>query len=353
MRSDLTNAPVAANPRTIARNRRSSPARWFREFANDMPAGFRVLSFAASLQLGLLALTAPLYRSAGLAIAWSTVVPHVMLLASMGAMFCYFVWEPGSPRERSLPEAMLVTVLLLLLTNIASPAQYLAVTFRRPLIDAQLARVDAWLGFHVPTLAAWTWAHPVTAACLRIAYSTLLPQFLLPILLLGLWYGDRQRLWEYCFHFHFCLIVTLACLALWPAACAFTHYGFQSAIDQTRFINHFERLRQGNFHLIRLDDVEGLISMPSFHTAGALMVTWVFRGYRRVFYPVALVNVVLVLATFMTGAHYFVDVVATVALFAVSVLVYQYAFKTATKVVEDFASTRLPRWSTAVPDLRV
>lgn len=303
----------------------SAGVRWLRALVVQRPACYRVLVFVVFAQTGLALLTVPFYRSAGLSIDWTTAVPHMLVSGLLAALFVYFVTVPGSAKERGLPDAILAAFLLILLTNIASPAQYLAVTLQRPLIDGELATADAWMGIHVPSLAAWTSTRPVLAWALKFSYFTLLPQFLLPILILGIWSADRERLWEYCYHFHFCLLVTIACLALWPAACAFVHYGFESTIDQSRFIRHFSGLRQGTFQVIRFNDLEGLISMPSFHVAGALMITWAFRGYRRVCYPLAFVNVGLILSTFMSGAHYFVDVPATILLFAVSVVSYRWA----------------------------
>ena len=348
---ELIAAPLAEQA-LAGREREQRPNAaiiWLRALARELPVGFRVLMLAASVEGVLTLSTIPFYRSAGLTVAWATVVPHVLLLTAMAALFGYFVCVPGSASERGLSDAVLVTFLLLLLTNIASPAQYLAVTLRRPLIDAQLAAADASLGVRVASLAAWTSAHPVAANLLRISYFTLLPQFLLPILVLGIWSADRERLWESCFHFHFCLIVTLACLALWPAACAFTHHGFPSVINQSRFVSHFQGLRQGSFHIIRFDDLEGLISMPSFHVAGALMVTWVLRGYRRVFYAVVLLNICLILSTFMTGAHYFVDVLATFLLFGLSVATYRYAVVSrSAAVAEQSDNSRARRSPTPV-----
>jgi hypothetical protein len=63
--------------------------------------------------------------------------------------------------------------------------------------------------------------------------------------------------------------------------------------------------------------------MPSFHVAGGLMVTWVFRGYRRPFVLLLVLNVLMIASTFMTGAHYFVDVLSTLVMFALSVGVYR------------------------------
>jgi len=66
-----------------------------------------------------------------------------------------------------------------------------------------------------------------------------------------------------------------------------------------------------------------LISFPSFHTAGALMVTWTFRHKRWFLVPLILLNIGLISATFMMGAHYFVDTLGGVALFAASVWMYR------------------------------
>jgi len=197
-------------------------------------------------------------------------------------------------------------------------------SLRRPLIDSWLAATDALLGISVPQLVAWTRAHGLIAAWLHTAYFTLVPQFLLTVVVLGFVLRDRARLWEYAFHFHSCALVTLAAFAIVPADSAFTHYGFQSLIDQGRFIDHFQGLRAGTLTAIPFDNMEGLVSFPSFHVAGGLMVTWAFRKNRLLFWPLAVLNASLTAATFMTGAHYATDVVATLLMFAASLWVYRY-----------------------------
>lgn len=117
--------------------------------------------------------------------------------------------------------------------------------------------------------------------------------------------------------------MTVTTLAILPAACAFQYHGFEPTIDQTRFIAHFNGLQDGSHTVIRFDDIEGLISVPSFHVAGASMVTWALRRCRVLFYPIALVNAALVTATFMTGSHYLVDCIVMAVLFAASVRLYR------------------------------
>jgi len=174
------------------------------------------------------------------------------------------------------------------------------------------------LGVHVPALTGWTRQHPWMNMVLTSSYATPLWQFAVAVPVLGIFLKDRRALWEYVANFHFCAIVTVAALALIPAECAFQHYGFTSTIDQARFIGHFNGFRGGSLTLIRFTDIEGLISMPSFHVAGALAVTWAFRRHPWLLAPCVLLNSLLVAATFMTGAHYFIDVLLTIPLFALS-----------------------------------
>ena len=316
-------ATVSAIPCRLVGARRPtlSPARVLDGLASGVaPIAGASLVCSASL----LAIAAPFYYQFGLSFAWEALVPHLILLGLLLGVWSHHQLVPDRRNGAVVKDLILAVFLLLLLTNVASPAQYAAVALKRPLIDRYLATADAALGVHVPSVTAWTRARPGIGRLLTICYYSLLPQFVLAPIAVVLALRNRQRVWEYVYHFHFCLIVTLAALALFPAAGAFAYYGFESTLNQARFIHHFQSLRDGSFSTIRFDDLEGLISMPSFHAAGALMVTWMFRGYRRWFVPVALLNVGLVAATVMTGAHYFIDVVATGGVFLTSLTTYRF-----------------------------
>lgn len=276
-----------------------------------------------ALQLALAAALAPWYRVYGLFVDWSTAWLQPLAYLTLAAAWLYSRRHADHPRKFIFRDVLVALFLLLLLTNIVSPAQYLAVSLRRPLIDGWLVRADAWLGVDVAGLAQWTRAHNAVSVLLSACYLSLMPQLLLPLVVVGLRYRDRAGLWEYVFHFHFCLLFTLAALALFPAECAFTHLGFTSTLDQSRFIAHFSGLRSGTFQRLDFMDFEGLISMPSFHAAGGLMVTWAFRRYRGWCLGLVALNTGLIAATFMSGAHYFVDVLASGLLFAVSVAAYR------------------------------
>ena len=274
------------------------------------------------MHVAVLALSAPLYPLLGLSIAWRTLLPQLLLLLLLfGVSLAYAA--VGRPKKLVIAETLLATFLLVLFTNIAGAAQYAGVALGLPLVDPWLAAADAAMGVHVPALTEWTGARPLLTLGLVLGYFSLLPQFVLALIGLGLRCRDRERLWEYVFHFHVCLTVTLLGVTLLPAACAFSYYGFVSLIDQTRFISDFEGLRAGTLTDIRFGDIEGLISFPSFHVAGGLMVTWSFRHLGWWAAPIVVLNGLLISATVLTGAHYAIDVVMTVVLFAVSVWLWR------------------------------
>ena len=45
-------------------------------------------------------------------------------------------------------------------------------------------------------------------------------------------------------------------------------------------IEHFEGLRNGSFRSIQLDQMQGLVTFPSFHTCFAITLAWCFRDFR-------------------------------------------------------------------------
>lgn len=276
----------------------------------------------AVMQLVLLASTLLLYPQFGLTVVWTPVLPLLAAIGGLLLLWAYFVSTKTTPTERRIAEALLVFALILALAVILAPAQYLAAAWNRPPIDPLLARADALLGAHVPTLAAWTRQHARLNRWLIWAYFTLLWQFAVIVPALAL-VRDRLALWEYVFHFHVCAVVTLLAFALFPAACAFSYYGFESTIPQARFIAHFTGARSGAIRVLEFGNMEGLVSMPSFHVAGAMMVTWAFRRHLWALIPLLALNTMLTVATFMTGAHYVIDTFGTLVMFAGSLWLWR------------------------------
>jgi hypothetical protein len=273
---------------------------------------------------GVALIVGVLLMSAGrISIDWATAWPSAALLSALVVVWLNLYFMPGAPWEAFVAEVLFVTFAMVLLTNVLVPMQYGALAHGAPYADPSLARADAWLGVSVPAMTTWTWAHPRVATLAKVVYFTFAPQMLLTVLALAV-QRDRERLWEFAFHFHVCLIVTIAALAIWPCLHAAGFYGFVPTIDMSHTIAQIKGFHDGTMTIVRFDDLDGLVSVPSFHVAGALLVTWAFRSRPRVLVPLIILNAGLCLSTVLTGEHYVIDVVAAVPLVAASVAAWRW-----------------------------
>lgn len=265
-----------------------------------------------------------LYAWLGLRLQWSAdASAGVGVLILLLGLWLYYHFVPGTATENLVAEVIFVFILSITFVNIVVLSQYAGVALRFPYADWWLAAADERLGIHLPALVRWTTQHPAIALVLGIAYLTHMPQFVLAVFGLGA-LRERDSLWEFAFHFQVCLLISLIALAIWPAACPPAYWGFTPTIDLTRTMQQIQGFHTGSMTVVRFDELEGLVSLPSFHVAGGLIVTWAFRRHPRIFIPLIVVNSLMTAATFMSGLHYVIDVIASLPMFAASLALYKW-----------------------------
>jgi len=69
-------------------------------------------------------------------------------------------------------------------------------------------------------------------------------------------------------------------------------------------------LRQHLVHVVDLSTLRGLVSVPSFHAATAVLYMAAGRPPGRLRWPVIEVNTLMLLATPVEGTHYLTDMLA-------------------------------------------
>jgi hypothetical protein len=263
-----------------------------------------------------------LYFRLGLTVEWTpdAAVAAGMLVLLLG-LWLYYHFVPGTAIESFIAEVILVLVMTIVFVNIIVLAQYPAVALKAPYADPWLAAADARLGVNVPALARWTTRHPAISQVLRLVYFTHVPQFALAVFGLGA-LRDRDALWEFAFHFQVCLTIAVAALVFWPAVHAPAYYNVKSTIDMAHLIAQIKGLHEGTMTVVKIRELEGLVSFPSFHVAGGLIVTWVFRRHPGFLVPLIVLNSAMVAATVMTGVHYVIDVIASVPMVMASIALF-------------------------------
>jgi len=238
------------------------------------------------------------------------------LLATVGGCDALLLAPLAFRRYRvdtRLPAMLRAAVALLTFTAAAGFLSYLATATAAPLVDAPLAAADRALGIDGPALRTFLDQHPRVAAALTLAYASGLLQ--LVVIVLGLGAARRpDRLAEFLQAFAVATLVAIAVSAWLPAAGAWAFEGTGTPA-QLMTVSHFAALRAGTMQAFPLTAPQGLISMPSLHAASAVLFMAAARGSRWA-WPAWALNGAMLASTPMSGGHYFVDVLAGVALAA-------------------------------------
>jgi membrane-associated phospholipid phosphatase len=199
---------------------------------------------------------------------------------------------------------------LLAAIAVLMPLTYLAATPGFPLLDDQLARLDAMFGFDWDTAAAWVDERPTIDWLFQHAYFSIRYQAL-AILLIGSFWRDRNG--EVLWLFIGSLLITCAIFAFTPAAGKVGHLG-------TGYLDLLMEIRRGDWTVMTYERNEGLISFPSFHTTIAILLTYVARHRRWTLAVLAPLNSLMIISIPTVGGHYLVDVFGGAAVAGLAIL---------------------------------
>jgi hypothetical protein len=233
-----------------------------------------------------------------------------------------------SPRRRD-PQVMFVlggTAQIVLITAVMTPLTYVAASTNFSMKDASLLAIDRALGLDWAAYVGYVDAHPVLAAVMNCGYAMIRwPIFAIPIVLAAK--GSYRRIEEFTFAFGLALLVTTLISALVPAIGVYQEIGLDPAtlkhIDPGPYLDQLRDLpptRAGTLRHLELLNLGGIVTFPSFHAASAVLYAWALWPLRWSRPIVVLVNGIMLAATPLNGGHYFIDVIAGVAI-AVSAIV--------------------------------
>ena len=220
----------------------------------------------------------------------------------------------------------LISLYYALAASITSASMALA-TSRMPYADSKLTSLDAALfgGFSWPIMIATLRPQHNLLRGLSYAYSTL--EWQAPLLFACLCLmREANFAWRFFTAWSLALFATLAAFPFCPALGAFGHYNIQhSTLPDVlvsaafRFQVNLTGLRDGTLNLLTPSNLAGIICMPSFHAAAAVLLAWGFWRVRLLRWPGLILNAVMFVSAVPIGGHYLVDVVAGAACAALAI----------------------------------
>ncbi|SEF11208.1 PAP2 superfamily protein [Burkholderia sp. WP9] len=183
---------------------------------------------------------------------------------------------------------------------------YLCVTTNAPLIDNSLVRFDLALGFRWPSVYEWVHSHPAVQRVLAWAYASGWWQLIGTPVVLALT-RRREELSEFALLFISATIFALLISTPFPAASAFVHFNVTDP-NTASSVSDFALLRSGTLRAFDLRSAQGLVSMPSLHTALAVLFAYSLRHVRIISIIACLLNLAMIASTPTQGGHYLADV---------------------------------------------
>ena len=283
--------------------------------AADVPASgpWGLMSISAVIVAVMCAVNAVWAWQAGfIVLHWLKPVSEI---AGIWVVFTAYLHFRPNPR---LSEMLNYVVLWLLFSTAAAVSTYLAATLALPLQDTFYAAVDHALRFNLAGFTRVLLAYPLVFAFLKVDYHSLVLQISATVLWLA-HTRTKGRNAEFLCCAIISLLITCLLAALLPAVGSpmAENPSLRSTPD---WVPEILALRSGLIVTRAMEDLQGIVCFPSYHTVLAMLITRAHRGLAS-FWPVAIVNGLMLLAILPVGNHYVADLLGGGGVAILSILV--------------------------------
>ena len=221
----------------------------------------------------------------------------------------------GSRKKREIISLFFQGVVFaILFTNAFALFNSLSMTLPFPYADDLLNNWDEALGLDWNAYFRFIAESPFLVSLTFYSYSALgMICFVGGALLLLLQEVEKARF--FIIAFTLTVLVYIFVGMFFPARAAIDHI-----LDAPELLDNFhktpgsyhipilEQLRSGEMLRFHLNDLEGLVTFPSFHAAAGLILAYSCRQ-TILFWPTLVYSVLMVLATPVWGGHYFIDII--------------------------------------------
>jgi hypothetical protein len=194
---------------------------------------------------------------------------------------------------------------------------YLLASLCFPLVDSRLDSFDKALGFHWLDWYNFVNAHSVVKFVLVNAYTSMTLQIAFSIVFFShLEKSDsNNELWWIAI---ISLVITTIISGVLPAMGTFEYYGVVDAKHGTH-LRDLHALRDGIITSFSLEYIQGIVTLPSFHTVMAILLVYIYRDQRHMLFIAVPLNLLMLVSIPSEGGHYLGDMLAGCIVAALSI----------------------------------
>jgi hypothetical protein len=190
-----------------------------------------------------------------------------------------------------------------------------------PVLDEFLLRVDHFFGCHWPDAATWlAREYAWLGKAFSYIYMSSFAQLICVIVILGAT-GRHERLDQLLLTGMTGLLLTFTVWQILPNFSMGIHYPIPSdaeqAINLVTNTDYGEMLKDAALNgipMISNDHMLGVVAFPSYHTVMTGLVVW-FLYKTFAFWPAVLLNIPMIPAIHIHGAHHILDFIGGVVIF--------------------------------------
>jgi len=190
-----------------------------------------------------------------------------------------------------------------------------------PLADASLAKIDAYIGFSWFAYLQFWDKYPVALEIMDTLYQSLTIYIIVIYIFIALSHRGRERCAELLQLFILCGFLCASIGALFPAMTAAAHYTYAENsflyIQPETGLYHLKSmlaLRSDPEHILNINHLPGLVTLPSFHTAMGVVAIYCSRSNPIILLISLAANGTMIASTPIFGSHYGIDIIAGAAL---------------------------------------
>ena len=198
---------------------------------------------------------------------------------------------------------------------------YVVATLKMPLWDARLERADLALGFNWGAGYDWIMSSNwLTRFTLEHAYNSMMVQVFVSLgffAIIGRTDRNRELLWIGML----AVVLAVTLSGPFPALGPYTTGGIPkwSAV--------LVKIRDGSLTKITLAHLSGIVAFPSCHALMAVLLVYVHRPPLKTFWPVLVLNILMMAAAPFAGHHYLVDLLSGSAMVAITAPIVHAAMR--------------------------
>ncbi len=285
--------------------------------------------------------------------AWMTGNFILTVVAFVIIVFRMFKPEKFDWFLHRLWSVLLYVLLSALLMRNLQVLNHLTMSTNLHMADDRLMAWDLALGFDWLAYSKALTASPLVTKILFFAYNELTYSGLTVLAVVLILMNNRRRALEIIYLVVVTAIICILVAMAFPAKATMALLADQELLSRFQIgtgVLHVEQLMQlrgdGSIFM-KSDDMQGLISFPSFHTCMALIIAWCARGRWYSAFTGAVIAAAIIAGTPIFGGHYLVDVLGGMVVTALSVLLWRCKIEphVATQIVgTSNNSFALPKW---------